>query len=196
MHRLGRHAALAAIGLLTTACQKTPEPSSTGHAPARSSGAATAPQPGPSSLAWDVPASWSSVPNPSPLRRATYHIPPASGDPDEAEMSVSQAKGSVDMNVARWKEQLTGGPAGFPKRDERSVAGLKVTVIEHRGTYNTAKNMMPGAPTPSPKADWALLGAIVEIGAAPYFFKVTGPEKTVTAARTDFDKLVESIRQK
>ena len=41
-----------------------------------------------------------------------------------------------------------------------------------------------------------VLAAIVEVGQAPYFFKVTGPEKSVVAARADFDKLVGSIRQK
>ena len=38
--------------------------------------------------------------------------------------------------------------------------------------------------------------AVVETPVGPYFFKLTGPEKTVTAARADFDKLVASFRAK
>ena len=127
------------------------------------------------------------------MRRETYHLPPAPGDPDDAEMAVSRAGGSIEANLERWKSQLSDGPAGFPKREEVKVGDLKVTIVEHRGTF-TAMNAMPGTADAPPRAGWALLGAIVEVGAAPYFFKVTGPERTVKAARADFDKLIGSIR--
>ena len=147
-------------------------------------------------LAWDVPSAWTTVPNKSAMRRATYKIPAQPGDPDEVEMGVSRAGGSIDANIDRWKEQMKGSPAGFPKREDVKVGSLKVTIVENRGAYS-AGNMMPGgAPDPGPKSGWAMLAAIVEVGQAPYFFKVTGPEKSVVAARADFDKLVGSIRQK
>ena len=41
-----------------------------------------------------------------------------------------------------------------------------------------------------------LLGAVIDAGERQYFFKLTGPEKTVTAARKDFDALVSSARAK
>ena len=46
-----------------------------------------------------------------------------------------------------------------------------------------------------PKTGWALLGAIVETQ-TPTFFKMTGPEKTVLAARGDFDKFVDGFKAK
>jgi hypothetical protein len=57
---------------------------------------------------------------------------------------------------------------------------------------------MPGTTAPpqqGPKPGYALLGAIVETS-PPTFFKLTGPEKTVMAARADFDKLVDGLRAK
>ena len=54
---------------------------------------------------------------------------------------------------------------------------------------------MPGAPPGPAKPDYALLGAIVETQ-PPHFFKLTGPAKTVAAAKADFDKMVQSFRAK
>lgn len=207
---LGRCAALGALVMLAAACDKAPEPkpsagptaapqgpaAPTGPGGASTGAPASAPPAKPGDLLWDVPSAWTVMPNKSPMRRATYKIPAAPGEPDEAEMAVSRAGGTVEANVERWKEQMSGAPAGFPKREEVKVGDLKVTIVEHRGTF-TAGNMMPGAaPEPGPKANYALLGAIVEVGSAPYFFKITGPAKSVAAARADFDKLVGSIRSK
>lgn len=205
MHRFGRVAAIAAAALFAAACNKTPEPEPTKVAGGASSGAppaaSVAGKPndatprGPADIAWDVPPSWALVNKPNPMRRATYHVPPAAGDPDEAELSVARAGGSVEMNIARWKEQFRGGPDDFPKREQRNVGDFKITIVEHRGAFD-AQNVMPGqaAAPPSPHPHWAMLAAIVEVGVAPYFFKLTGPEKTVKASRADFDKLVDSIR--
>ena len=63
---------------------------------------------------------------------------------------------------------------------------------------------MANGPEPTP-AGWrtylainsstgALLGAIVEVGGSLWFFKMTGPAKTVAAARPEFDKLVSSFK--
>ena len=41
-----------------------------------------------------------------------------------------------------------------------------------------------------------LLGAIVDAGERQHFFKMVGPEKTVTAAKKDFEKFVASLRGK
>jgi hypothetical protein len=198
-------AALGALALVI-GCNRTPEPTpgakpTSGPVVAQSAGAAPpamAPPAKPGGLVWDVPSAWSTAPTKSSMRLATYHVPAAPGDADEAEMAVSRAGGSVDANIERWKEQMGSPPAGFPKREDVKVGNLKVTLFEHRGTF-AAGNMMPGGPgEAAPKPGWAMLAAIVELGgqAAPYFFKITGPEKSVAAARADFDKLVGSLRTK
>jgi hypothetical protein len=109
-------------------------------------------------------------------------------------MSVSTAGGSVDANVQRWAGQFEQKPGDEAKRTQRTIGDLKVTVVEVKGTF---KSGMPGMGPATSKEKWALLGAIVETpGGTPWFFKLTGPEKTVTAARADFDKLVDSFRVK
>ena len=51
---------------------------------------------------------------------------------------------------------------------------------------------MGGAP--SRKPGYRLLGAIVETGSGEVFFKITGPDKTIAAAQSDFQTLLKSIK--
>ena len=70
------------------------------------------------------------------------------------------------------------------------VAGMKVMKVTTSGTY-TPSPMMGGDTTPRP--DFVLLGAIVEGADANWFFKCTGPRKTMESRRKEFDALIESI---
>ena len=126
------------------------------------------------------------------MRKATYKIPKVAGDSDDPEVSVTQAGGGIDANIERWAGQF-GGTKDV-KRATQKVGPFNVTIVEMKGTF--AGSGMPGAPAAGPKEHWALLGAIVEGVDPPYFFKMTGPEKSVAAARADFDKLVGSLRAK
>jgi hypothetical protein len=123
------------------------------------------------------------------MRLATYRVPAAPGG-DEAELTVARAGGSTDANIERWRGQFEG--AGKPERIERTVHGLKVTIVELAGTYQ-AVGMMPGAAPSAPRAGYALLAAIVETPGSPYFFKMVGPAATVKSSRSSFDALIGSI---
>lgn len=191
---------LAAVGLVATltACDKREEPPPP-RQPAAPTGAqqsATALQnstrPEGSKLAWDAPTSFKRSDEKHPMRIATYKFARASGDAEDAELAVSQAGGSVDANIKRWAGQFEGQSAEHAKLSGRKVNGLDITVVEMRGTYHAMS--MPNAPPPMPREKYAMLAAIVPVGNAAYFFKLTGPEATVTAARQDFDTLVGSIR--
>jgi hypothetical protein len=142
-------------------------------------------------LGWDAPAAWTSVPNANTMRKATYKINKANGDSEDAELTVTAASGGVEANVKRWSGQFGNAE---PKTDNRTVNGLKVTVVEIKGTFASSAGMMGGPATPKEK--FMLLGAVVDGGERQHFFKMTGPEKTVTAARPDFDKLVSSLKAK
>lgn len=145
---------------------------------------------GPEDIGYDAPAAWNSVPNTNAMRKATFKIPKVAGDADDAELAVSSAGGGVDANIKRWAGQFGGAE---PKTEARTVNGLKVTVVEIKGTF--ASGGMMGAPS-APKDKQMLLGAIVDGGDRLHFFKMTGPEKTVTSAKKDFDKFVASFRAK
>ncbi len=150
----------------------------------------TAPQ-GPSEISWNKPDAWETADNPSAMRKATYKVKPVEGDPEPAEMSVTQVGGSVEANIKRWEGQFDGAPAA--KTTKSQVNGLDVTVVEIEGTFKGGGPMMGGSG--ESKSDWALLGAIVHTEPA-HFFKMTGPKKTVQAARPDFDVLVGSFAKK
>lgn len=190
----------ASLAALSASCSKPSEPDPSPRAEAKPEGsAASVPKPkatasklgGPADVFYDVPAGWQKVENPNAMRKATYKITRSGADAEDGELTVSQVGGTADLNIKRWGSQFE--PLSAPaQKTEKEVSGLKVTRVEMRGTYRGMA--MPGAES-KPKDGYALLGAIVETS-PPTFFKLTGPEKTVIAARGDFDKLVDSIRPK
>lgn len=128
------------------------------------------------------------------MRVATYLVARADGDTEDGEMSVSRVGGSIEANLGRWKAQFDPVKAEATKRQERTIAGLRVTIFETAGAYT---GMFVKGQAIKPKEGWAMLAVIVEVqGGDPWFFKLTGPEKTLAAARPDFDSLANSMRPK
>ena len=140
-------------------------------------------------IAWTAPSSFTTAPNTSGMRLATYKIAPAAGDTDEAELSVIRAGGSTEANLDRWVRQFDD--AGKETKTEKTVAGFKVTLVEVSGTYLGGGMSPIGAP--EPKKGWSLLGAIVETSGSAYFFKMTGPTATVKKAHDPFVAMIEGI---
>ncbi len=66
-----------------------------------------------------------------------------------------------------------------------------MTRVEIAGRYVAA--MMPGQPGKNDKPNYRLLGAIVPTADSSYFFKLTGPDKTVREAAKGFDAMIESM---
>jgi hypothetical protein len=150
-------------------------------------------------IQWTVPSSWKAEAQ-RPMRLATYTIAPAAGDSESGECGVYYfgpgQGGSVAANMDRWIGQFQqpgGGPSqDAAKRDQRTVHGLKITTVAVSGAYSGMGGPMaqPGAP---PKANYRLLGAIVEGRQGSVFFKFTGPAKTVAQNQAAFEKLLASL---
>jgi len=144
-------------------------------------------------LAWTPPAAWKADAA-RPMRVGTYKIPAAKGDSEDAECAVfyfgEGQGGSVDANVQRWAAQFEGAKAPATKKEK--VAGFDLTTLELEGTYTGGGG--PMGPKVS-KPGFKLLGAIVEGPSGPIFFKLTGPAKTVEAARADFQKMLKGIKK-
>lgn len=135
-----------------------------------------------------VPESWKEVeltPAQQRFRRAQFEIPPAKGDEEPGELVIyyfgPQGGGGVDANVQRWVGQFD--PSG---REAKVTTGDseqgKYVFVDVTGTYNKPigppirqqTKPMPGA---------RMLGVILNVGkGGNYFFKLTGPEKTVAQA--------------
>ena len=144
-------------------------------------------------LSWAAPPSWK-VDAPRPMRAATYKLPAAKGDTEDAECGVfyfGQGQGGgVDQNVQRWVGQFEGAKAPVTKKEK--VSGFDVTLLELEGTYTGGGGPM-GPKTSKP--GYKLLGAIVEGPEGAVFFKLTGPARTVEAGRADFTKMVKAIKK-
>lgn len=168
-----------------------------GHPPI--GGAAAAPDVAPPSapahaLRWKDAPTWTKVTPSSSMRQAQYQVPKVGSDTENGELVVfyfGQGQGgAVDDNIKRWVGQFGDAPG---KTEHRTVGTIPVTVVSVEGTFGGGM-AMPGAPAPSSRENWALLGAIAETPDGPWFFKLTGPKETVGKARPAFDEFVGSFK--
>ncbi|MBO0798519.1 MAG: hypothetical protein J2P31_06830 [Blastocatellia bacterium] len=149
-------------------------------------------------LNWTAPARWKNDPGSgSSMRAATYLIPAAKGDSEGAECAVfKNIGGGVDANIKRWINQFeqTDGSSSEAKAKQKkeTIHGLSVTTVDLTGVFKGG-GMAMGTPTVK-KSGYRLLGAIVESPDGDIFFKLTGPEKTVTASQSEFRSLLNSIK--
>jgi hypothetical protein len=127
------------------------------------------------------------------MRVATYTFPPAFGDTASAQcviylFGVGQG-GSVQANLDRWKGQMlaTDGKPADANIVKRIIHGLTVTTIDASGHYTGTGGPMASK---SVQNSSRLLGAIVEGPGGNMFIKFTGPAKTVTANRAEFEQLL------
>ena len=174
-----------------------PDPGAPGGA-----GPGAGPADGPSphgELQWATPAGWTAEKPSSPMRMAQYRVPAMAGDSEAGECVVFYfgpgQGGDASSNVARWAAQFTapGGGQAESRVTEKKLGSRLVTRIEVAGTYQ-ATSMSFGGETPPPRPGYMLLGAIVPGGDANWFFRCTGPERTMQANRAGFDGLVASIK--
>jgi hypothetical protein len=149
---------------------------------------------GAAGVTWTAPAPWKEQ-APRPMRAATYTVPAAPGDAEPGECGVyyfgKGQGGDAEANITRWVGQFEGGPK--PVRSTKSVSGMTIQIVEISGTY-----LAPSGPmmqSQGKKTGYSLLGAIVPAPEGSIFFKLTGPAKTVAAARADFDALLASIKK-
>lgn len=204
---------LSGLGLAGgLACRKTPEPPSAGSTSSAQAASVASPLPGPGPVAHQagddssaspVPITWVDPPGlrrvqpKNAMRKASYEVPRASGDSEDGELAVFYfgpgQGGSIDANVDRWVKQFSGISPNDVKRADRQANGLRQHTVEiEHGTFDAGQMGM--AASNGPKQNYALIGAIVETPGGAYFFKMTGPARTVAAARAPFLQLLDSVR--
>jgi hypothetical protein len=198
-----------ALALVSACSRKPEEPSGESHAASAESKAAPAPSAAPMAenrptapaasakeIVWTDPPGWGKLPPSSPMRKATYKVPAAPKDAEEGEVAVFYFRGeggATEANIQRWINQFSDAKPADTKRSQRTVNGMNQTIVEVEGTYSGGMpGMQPGSATPKPQ--FRLIGAVVETPAGPYFFKLTGPKKTVEAARGAFFTMLDSVK--
>ena len=152
------------------------------------------------SLKFTAPAGWISQSPASSSRKAQYGLPRAEGDSEDAELVVyffEGGGGTPQANVDRWIGQFTrpdGGPASdTAKVVHKTINGVPLTIVDVSGTY--AGSMGPMQQQERPKTHFRMLGAIAETAQGPWFFKLTGPAKTVARWQSGFESLLDSINR-
>lgn len=153
---------------------------------------------GSSGMSWIVPKGWIEEQPSSSMRRAQYRVPGTGGDGECAVFYFGPGQGGDPRsNAMRWAGQFVQ-PDGksseaATKTSEMKVGDIKVLLVETTGTY-TGGMTMGMQPAPQ-KPGYALLGAVAEGPDSNWFFKFTGPEKTVQSQRGAFDALLKSLKK-
>jgi hypothetical protein len=147
-------------------------------------------------ITWVDPPAFKRVPPSNPMRKASYVVPHATGDGEDGELAVFYfgpgQGGGIDANVERWVKQFADVKPSDVKRADRDANGLRQHTVElESGTFSSGMAMGGGG---KPKSNYGLLGGIVEAPSGAYFFKLTGPSKTVKQAKAEFYKLLDSIK--
>ena len=151
------------------------------------------------SLHFDVPTDWLKVETSAPTRLAQFTQPRVDRDAEDAECIVyffGGEGGTVEANLERWTNQMLQPDdrqsADVATTTSYEVAGMQVTVLDVPGIY--AAEVTPGSKMRYYKRGFRLRAAVVESPDGPFFFKLTGPDRTVSQWEPSFTALIESVR--
>ncbi len=135
------------------------------------------------------PAGWHQEAPASSMRLAQARI---DGDAGPGQLTAfffgPGGGGSVEDNLRRWAGQVQ--TTSEPMRGQFEAGSFQVSWLDVTGTL-LPSTMGTGPREPQPGS--RLLGAVVEGPGGPWFFKITGPDATLDAARDDFRALLSSV---
>ena len=134
-------------------------------------------------LVWTAPADWKPK-APGAMRKGSFTVPGADGD---ADLSITAFPGDVGgelANLNRWRGQIQLTPLAAgdlaAATTHLDLPGLHLTVVDF---------VSPSANKPT-----RIVGALVPVNGATWFFKLMGPDATVAAAKPAFLTFLQSVR--
>lgn len=135
------------------------------------------------------PATWLWQPTQGRQFVIAEYIVPGRDGADQARITVSQAGGTLNSNIARWVGQFrsSSGEPVEPALETVQAAGMKITLVEIAGEYAG----MSGAYTP----DQLFMTAVLPTEPQQTFIKFVGPSKTVEANRKEFRAMIEGLER-
>ena len=186
----------AMVVLASTHCSRNMEEPSPGNPVSPSTVAAAGVAGG---LLFSAPDEWIEETPASSMRKAQFRLPRVGSDPEDGELVVFHFPGqggSIQANVRRWVGQFSAeGSGDGPQNAEvtqRTANGVSMIVVDVRGTYRPSSGpmMQPG----DPRKGYRMLAAIAQTPSGPWFFKLTGPRKTIGKWHQDFLAFLDTIR--
>jgi hypothetical protein len=134
------------------------------------------------------------------MRRAQFALPRESGDSEDGELTVFYfgmgQGGSTEANISRWIGQVSQ-PDGSSSRNQAKisqskVSGFPMTEVDVSGTLKAST--MPGVSRRPARPGYRLLGAVLESPQGPWFFKLVGPQQTISRWDDSFRQFISSAR--
>lgn len=135
-------------------------------------------------LVWTAPAHWTAKPA-SAMRKGSYAITGDAGA--TADLSITAFPGDVGgdlANVNRWRGQVQLPPLAA------SDLANATTHLDYNNLHLTFVDLTGGGPAGPQR----VLGAIVPVNGATWFFKLTGPVALVTREQAAFAAFLKTIR--
>jgi len=151
-------------------------------------------------LKYDAPKDWISKPPASAMRVAEFSLPKATGDPEDASLTIyffgAGQGGNVQANIDRWVSQMVQ-PDGKPsaqvaKTSKLTANGLTITLVDVSGTY--VAEVTPGSAERLNKPGFRQRAAVIETAEGPYFIKLVGPAATVAKWDESFMTFLRSVK--
>lgn len=115
------------------------------------------------------------------------------GEDGPARVVFFNTGGSTEANIERWKGMVReddGSISRSLKLEEKTYAGLKVTILALEGNYAGMTSM--GTPAPM-QSNQRFLGVVVEGPRGSVQVRMTGPVRTVKAAEPAFRAMIQNI---
>ena len=140
-------------------------------------------------LNFTAPAGWQRVAPPTPMRKAMFRVPNATGDGAVTFYHFGPGLGGgPQANIERWRRQFKEPDAQRRARVEtKMVGGRKLHLFRGDGTLLSgapggAKTEVPG---------YAFLGAVIEGPNGDVFVRFIAPSPLADTAEAAFRKMVE-----
>jgi len=154
-------------------------------------------------LKGDVPAAWQSQKPKTEFRNIQFGVKKVEGDTEDGEFYVAYFRGgsgTLEDNLKRWYgqfKQADGSDTGDAAKVAKSERdGMKIVTVDVPGIYmeRVGGPFNPNAKVVEHKG-YRLLGAIVDTDHGTYYFRLTGPTKTLEAHRAGFENLIKSLKK-
>jgi hypothetical protein len=149
-----------------------------------------------------APGDWKEEEATVQTRYKQFKLPKQGDDKAEAELVISffgqGSGGGVDANIDRWKKQFEP-PAGksiddVAKKEDLKIGEVKATYFDVSGTYLMKRRPFDPNEKPTPMPNYRMINIIFESPKGPYFFRLVGPEKTVTHHKKAFDEWLKNFK--
>lgn len=145
------------------------------------------------------PKEWTLVPEkPNSMRAATYALPKAEGDKDDADLAVFFFKGgagTTEQNLKRQRDKFL--PAEGKDKIDETLTEIKVGTNtaqyqDIKGTFK--KKPFPMAEKFTPMKEYRQIYVVFDTADGSAFFNLLGPDKTVEKHKKAFDQLLKAMK--